>query len=295
MANTPVHVNIASDETEGVCVHIALPAAPVGTWPSREVPTEQGQRAGAGKHKITGTVFHRKRGIVLHGHDVGMGIPDEAPPYVGQASGYLPIIMLKSSRKVMFGASTVKAEGTPIGGATRAPGALPMLTCGEPVPLPSVVPTTNRSNTVLVGFSASDVQRGWEDIFEAVAIEAFCFVVSVLTLDALEFGGVDVAAGIFGVDPIKMGLGTASGIAKSAKRSADSGWTEPISFKVEVGGGVEGTGVEVKWTPKTSVVEIGAEKNMGTEKAAAGAKRDEQGKWTGTGAVPPDLFGGDGV
>lgn len=288
MGMTPIHVNIASDEILGASVHIALPAAPVGTFPSLEVTIPQGHPPGVAKHKITGTVFHRKRGIVLHGHDCGMGIPDEAPPVVGQLSGYLPIIMLKSSRKVMFAASTVKGEGTAIGGVTASD--LPMLTCGEPVPFPAVFSQTSTANTVLVGFSQSDIDRGWEDIAAAVAIEAVCFVVSIVTMNPLMFGASDVVAGVLGVDPLKTGLGAAVGLGTSIKRSAESGWTEPISLKVETGGGAEGAGVEAKWTPATNEGEVTAEYNLGPGKGAAGAKRDKDGNWKGTGAVPPDLF-----
>lgn len=282
---TPVHVNIASDLTEGFSTHICIPPMPSPTMPSREWPVEQGWAAGRAKHKIAGTVYHRRRGIVQHGHDCGAGIPDQAPPYV-DANAYLPIIMLKSSRKVMFGASTVKAEGTAVGGAHREPN-LPMLSCGEPLPLPFTYPVANHTNTVLVGFTQADIDRGWEDIVDAILIEVVCFLMSI----GNPIGGIgDFVAGVLGVDPMKSALGAAVGLRRSILRSAESGWTEPISIKVETGGGAVGGGAEVKWTPKSGEAEVSGEVGGFSEKRSAGAKRDADGNWTGTGAVPPDLF-----
>lgn len=291
MGMTPVHVNIASDESAGISSHLMMPPAGAGVAPSGEATVPHGHAPGAAKHKITGTVFHRKRGIVQHGHDCGAGIPDLAPPgHVGCINGYLPIILLKSSRKVMFGASSVKAEGTAVGGAHVSPD-LPMLSCGEPVPIPCTYPLANTSNTVLVGLSAADIDRGWEDITDAILIEAACVIISALNPAATAK---DAVAGIFdgvvGRDVSKTIMGSAVGLIRSIERSAESGWTEPISFKAETGGGATGGGVEVKWTPATGEVERAGEIGGFNEKRTAGFKRGSDGSWKGTGAVPPDLF-----
>jgi hypothetical protein len=284
---TPVHVNIGTDITEGRSTHMAWPPVPPGVWVSSEVPAKQQWAPGASKHKLTASVFHRKQPIALQGHDLGMGIPDEAPPILGTSNGYLVIIMAKSSRKIMFGASAVKAEGTAIGGAT-IPMDLPMLTCGDPLPLPTVFPQTNTSNTVLVGFSDQDLADGWTDIGDAVLIELVCFALDLLGLK--QFGPGDAIGGVGGVDRNKTLLGAAVGLARSIERSRRSGWKEPISVKVESGGGVNSAGGEVKWTPATGEVEIVVEEGGGPWKGSAGAKRDKDGNWKGTGAVPPDLF-----
>jgi hypothetical protein len=285
---TPVHVNIASDDTLGISVHMALPPAPVGTWPSVEVNAKHNNEPGKAKHKITTNVFHRGQGIVLHGHDCGMGIADEAPPIVGRLSGYLPIVQLKSSRKVMFAASTVKANGTPIGGV--ALDTLPMLTCGDPIPLPSVFSLTSGTNSVFVGFSDSDLERGWEDIVDAVSVELICFVVSIVTMDPKLFGAGDVVEGVLGHDPLKSTISAGVGLKRSIQRSAASGWEEPIVLKAETGGSAVGGSLGVGWTPATGETDITHEGNAGPFAWTAGAKHDGDGNWVGTGDIPADLF-----
>jgi hypothetical protein len=287
MGMTPVHVNIASDESEGTSVHLVLP--PAGAFPSssKEVRIIHAWTPGAGKHKITSTVLHKTQGIVQQGHDCGGLIPDLAPPYPypGCMNGNLPRMLMMSSRKVPFGASTVRAEGSAIGGAHTTPN-LPMLSCGEPVPIPYTYPITNTVNTVLVGLSARDITRGWEDITDAMIIEGICLALSPTKGLGLD----DLIGGAAGIDPNKTAISAGIGLIRSIDRSGESGWTEPISLKVESGGGVEGAGVEIKWTPATGEAEVAAEKNTGPHKQSAGAKRDKDGNWKGTGAVPPDLF-----
>lgn len=283
-----VHVNIASDRSKGTSFHIALPSAPPGTWPSREVPTPHDNALGKAKHKIAATVLHKNLGIVLHGHDCGMGIPDEAPPYIGKGSGYLPIVILKSSRKVMFAASTVRAEGTPIGGATRPRPILPMLSCGEPIPWRQTYPFTNTKNTVLVGFSADDIRRGREDIKDAILIEAALFVYGLVTLDPMAFGLGDVVGGVFGYDPVKSIASGIAGGARSIERSAESGWREPIVVRLDTGGGAVSGADEVQYDPQTGEWKLTKEATIGTEKGAVsttGGKEESP-----AGDTPPDLF-----
>ena len=291
MGMTPVHVNIASDESEGLSSHIMLPPAGSGVAPSDEAKVLHAHPPGAFKHKITDTVFHRKRGIIQHGHDCGACIPDAAPAGMpAWINGYLPVILLKSSRKVMFGASTVKAQGTAIGGAHTSPD-LPMLSCGDPLPIPLTYPLANHTNTVLVGFSQADIDRGWEDIEDAILIELACLLVSAgapVAKGAEAVGG--IVDGIFGRDINKTLLGAGVGLIRSIERSAESGWTEPISLKVETGGGAIGGGIEAKWTPATGEREVSAEIGGFSQKRSAGARRDKDGNWNGTGAIPPDLF-----
>lgn len=292
MGMTPVHVNIASDESEGTSIHLVLPPAGASLSPSKEVRIDHGWRPGASKHKITSTVSHRKRGIVQEGHDCGALIADLAPPWeIGYGNGNLPRMLMMSSRKVMFGASSVKAEGTAIGGAHTVPN-LPMLSCGEPLPIPHTHPLTNSGNTVLVGFSKKDIKRGWENIVDAITVELICLLVAAgqkpPETETEVVGG--IFDGTFGRDPVKSLVSAGVGLARSVERSAESGWTEPISLKVETGGGAAGVGVEGKWTPATGEAEVSGEIGSLSEKRTAGAKRGADGTWKGTGAVPPDLF-----
>jgi hypothetical protein len=292
MATTPVHVNIASDENEGRSVHLALPPAGSGPMISDEVRIPHSWRAGAGKHKITGTVFHRKRGVLQVGHDCGPFIADLAPPGpVGFINSNLPRMMPASSRKVMFGASTVRMEGAATG--CSLPDRLPMLTCGEPVSLPTVHPISNTSNTVLVGMTHEDEVRGWEDMGDAMTVDAICFVVTVATSRLSELLSAPDwldRLGWLGIDPVKSTGGLVVGLQRSIARSIASGGKEPIVVKLETGTAATG-GVEVKVTPATGQVEINGEAVAGPGKASGGTKRDPEKGWSSH-ELPPDLFDG---
>jgi hypothetical protein len=272
----PVHVNIESDLLEGWSVHFYSPTlVPHTPMYSDEVEVNQAWSPGAGKHKFTSNVFHKGQRIVLHGHDCGAGIPDLAPPAVGHTNAWLPFIRLKSSRKVMFGASTVLMNGTPTGCAED--GDFPMLTCGDIVSLPTVFPTTNTANTVLVGATAADKKRGWEDIYDAISVDAALFVAGLVCPPA---GAADFILGLLGFDGLKSVASAARGLERSIERSILSGGKEPISIKVESGSGAGGQGYEVKWTPATGDVEVVVE-------TVGGPLRDQR-SWKGN---PKDLFG----
>ena len=180
----------------------------------------------------------------------------------------------------MIGASTVNANATPIGAAES--GEFPMLTCGQPLSSPTVFPTTNMSNTVLVGLTEADVSEGWEDIADAVTVDAACFVLSF----GADLKGVLDALGLAGFDPVKSVLSSLVGTKRSIERSIASGGTRPVSFKIDGSGGGAGAGVEVKWTPASGDTEVTIEGGYFDKKISLG--RDKDGNWKGT--VPPDLF-----
>jgi hypothetical protein len=278
MVTFPVHVNIASDPNEGWSVHMTLPPIPPAVLPSLEVPVEQRWWPGAGKHKITSTVLHRGLGIVQHGHDCGPFILDEAPPVLGRVNGYLPIMAFNSSRKVMFGASTVRAEGVAIGGAER--GAYPMLTCGNPLSLPRTFPTKNKENTVIVGLTMTDILRGWEDIQATIAVDLFCYLMSI----ASPGGGI---LGLVGFDGTKTIASAMIGLKLSIERSAESGWREPISLKLETGAAAS-EALEIIYDPQTDDIEVVYDKAWGP--FGFGAKRDKDGDMSSQERLPPDPF-----
>src|SRR5262245_26197120 len=124
-----IHVNIASDRTNGFSVHYwsppGIPIA-VAALPSKEGDTAMltGQRV----NKLTTTVKHSQETIVLDGHDCGRMIYDITliPP-----NGMYYQIWPFSSRKIAFAASTVKMNGTATGCAdiTGFPPII-MTTCG---------------------------------------------------------------------------------------------------------------------------------------------------------------------
>jgi len=106
--------------------------------------------------------------MVLDGHDVGMLIPDLTIPLANQ---WYAVMWPFSSRKVMFSASTVKLDGTPAGCAGIVEG-FPMMTCGDPVALPSSFPITNCLNTVIVGLTFKDIMMGLLEISLSLVIDA---------------------------------------------------------------------------------------------------------------------------
>lgn len=285
MAMTPVHVNISVDINSGRSTHLAISPVPPGIYTSHEVPVIQAFPSGASKHKLTSNVFHKNHPLVLHQHDCGPGIADEAPPIVGIANAYLPALMAGSSRKVMFGASTVLGNATPLG-AAEVP-RFPMLTCGHPTVSPTVYPETNTGNTVLFGLTPQDVQEGWEDITDALLVDIMMTIATMAGFPAPE---VLDPLGFAGIDPLKNGLNTLVTFKRSVQRSIASGGTRPISFKPEVTGAGGGGGVELKWTPATGEVEVTAEGGKDDKKVSGGSKRGPDGEWRPTGdlaSLPP--------
>src|SRR5262249_30166406 len=66
------------------------------------------------------------------------------------------ISTLKSSRSTIFAAGTVRMDGSPVACTTTY---IPMLACGEPMPLPLVL-TANTPRSVYVGMNAADLISG---------------------------------------------------------------------------------------------------------------------------------------
>jgi hypothetical protein len=138
-------------------------------FPCLELPTAMMWAPGFAlqQNKLTKTVFHKSQFMALENHDCGYWIPHiwtlpfPAPPIALQ----LPLIIAFSKRKVMFSSSTVKAEDSQIAGTQiNSAVALPMLTCGSPVPLPNSYPMFNWMHNVSVNLTVGDVIAGYLSI-----------------------------------------------------------------------------------------------------------------------------------
>lgn len=162
-----IPVNTALDAVVGLSSHFA-PCPPIAN-PSLE-GSLQGQISGKllNRHAMAYTVVHRGRPVVQVGHDLGPFIPHLTAP-VYSNPWYLKIFPA-ASHKTVFPASTVKIEGKPAACATYWP-TLPMLSCGEPIPLPSSLPLTTGYNSALVGMTYADLLAGLVTIAATMAIE----------------------------------------------------------------------------------------------------------------------------
>ena len=141
MSNTPVPVSIAGDVTWGPCVH----TIPLPDGMEMDVAMDWFGGAKTSLHafaRTNGGVFHKGQWLVQEGHDCGPLIPHL--PHMN------PLNVLKSSRKAIFSASTVKVSGKP---AAACHGWFVMMVCGYPFSLPMGKNNTNASHSVLVGLT----------------------------------------------------------------------------------------------------------------------------------------------
>lgn len=181
-----VHVNLSTDMSIGLSFHKAAP-------PPVEVPAIEGacEHAWApgeseGKHRMARSVKHRCLRIVQEGHDCGPGITHVTIP----TDAMLPKTIADSERKMLFGASTVRAEGTPIACADLRV-SLPMTTCSSQGLLPTAFPITNLERTVVVGATARDVWRGWVTLAQDQVVERVTEKIAELIVEALGIPGLD--------------------------------------------------------------------------------------------------------
>jgi hypothetical protein len=169
-------VNVIWDVTLGGNTHqclVSVPGAPV-IAPSVEMVALQMWTAGyfCGQNKFTTTVLHNSFPIVIEGHDIGMLIPDVTIP---PANLLYPVIWPFSSRKVMVTCSTVKMNGKKTGMACIP--FIPMITCGQPMGLPSSNSLTSWLHKVHCGVTWGDLLLGYaKAIVQAVIDLAFYFL-----------------------------------------------------------------------------------------------------------------------
>ncbi len=189
-----VTVNISNDFSVGVLLHnvLAPPAVPVpAPMLSIEIIAFQFWPPGyaMNQNKLTTTVKHKGMSIVQDGHDCGALIPDITPPVMPNL--FYTIMWPFSSRKIVFGASTVKMNGQSTGCSQMLLIPLPMMTCGDPVSAPLALPAIlQKLNTVEVGMTWTDILAGLAGIAISMVIDLICHGVS--------SRGVRNAAGTFG-------------------------------------------------------------------------------------------------
>lgn len=221
----------------GASQHVAsflVPPSPVptppGPVPHIEIPTTAFWPPGnlVGQNKFSTTVRHQWKTIALEGHDCGIMIVHVSiPPF--PINLLLALIIPFSSRKMMFSASTVKINGTATGTSDLLSIPTPMMTCMEPISLPTSFPHTNAFNTVNVGMTWQDFVAGYAAIAISMAADA---------LTAGPGGGkmdwFDAIAGkFFGAGSLKeWGIKTAAGIATGLIKI---GLTGEGSFDIGVG------------------------------------------------------------
>jgi hypothetical protein len=147
-----------------VSVHAGFPTVEA-PWPAYSPPGEV-----LGKNKLTGKklkkVLHRRKGVVLQGHDVGpiLHAVITLPPPLALALSAATTAL--ASRKCMFGAAKIVLEQTaPIGSCTLTNWPpTPMLFCFDPVPMPLACAPTSHWNTIRFPMTGMDYLFGWAEI-----------------------------------------------------------------------------------------------------------------------------------
>lgn len=200
-------VTLENDVCAGVNTHFAfgppLPPGPPIPVLSLELPTNMKEFPGyqLGKNKLADNVTLNDKAIVLDGHDVGMNTADFTAPV--PANPLHAVIWLNASRKTLFSAAkvTMTQADVPVAGVSALT-AMPMLTCGDPLALPSMLCLSNFPHQCVVGFEPSDLVAGWMAAASAVVIDAIAFAIN---------GSPNVAPTTvweaFGGDVKKFGLG----------------------------------------------------------------------------------------
>jgi hypothetical protein len=175
MSFSKVHVCISTDVSAGALSHCVL-SPPFGPFPvptpmiSVEVPVPMYWPPGAVfQHELTSTVKHRGFAIALDGHNCGTLIPDVTTAFT--ANLFYAVSMPLSSREPAFAAGSVKMNGKPVACAQTWGVPLPLMTCGEPVSLPTAMVLTNGNNNLRVGMSWQDLLAGLGKIALGIALD----------------------------------------------------------------------------------------------------------------------------
>lgn len=119
---------------------------------------------------LSSSVVHKKMAIVQKDHDCGPMIPDITPTLV--ANAWYAKMWPKSSRKMAFAAATVRINGQPVAcSGIVGPVSLPMVTCSEPLKLPTAISITNATKTVTVGLLPADFAAGLAAIVATMLLD----------------------------------------------------------------------------------------------------------------------------
>lgn len=146
---------------------------PVPMGPYIEIPTPFFWPPGyaTGKHKLTNTVRHHGLSIALDGHDIGPAILHIPIPL---NDTLFPLHTLKSSRKAMFSAGEVKANGKAVACCTMIDWGIvptPMKACSK---IPDIVLGSGMSvllNSLIVGMHFVDLIAGYATIVVSLVID----------------------------------------------------------------------------------------------------------------------------
>lgn len=238
------------------------------------------------KAKFTKTVKHRNLTIMLEDHDLGPLLLHV--PLIPIPDNVLSVALhtIKSSRKTMFSAGEVQANGAPIGCVTLWP-PTPMLTCGNPVPAPYAISPTNFTNTVRVGLSGWDLAAGWV----AIAVEAIRTIIRSASpgsntshpiADALAGGQADLRDTF--VDSIFSGANARAAVRAIGRATDD--YHGPVQFSVKQGQGMLGEhSATVGWSDQGVQSSYGAEYLNGLAGGQIQAQRNDDGGRSLTGQV----------
>jgi hypothetical protein len=243
---------------------VVPPASPA--WPCVEPPVPVMWAPGFGlqQNKLTTTVYHKFQWMMLDGHDCGYMIPHVSIPATNLET---PLQIAFSSRKVMFSASKVKANGTPIGCSQVL--LFPMMTCMNPVSVPGSYPPMNLLNTVTVGMSWQDVVSGCIAIACSVATDVIILAYFPKSSPFAKLGGGIVGkllgAGSLPQFLVKTGFGIVAGAAKilltgegtiQVKVGSAYGQVQ-VSYSRKDGANVWGAGGQIAPVPgQTSTVSV---------------------------------------
>jgi hypothetical protein len=167
-----IPITIAPDVSMGAGMHNGFlpPVVPAPVpQPSIEMIATMMWTAGylLNKNKLTTKVEFNGWPIVQDGHDVGPLIPDITPML--PANLWYAMMWPFSSRKNAFCASKVLADGAPLAGHYR--NLMTMVTCGEPLSLPTAVCMTNELHNCDIGFELSDIAFGFIGIIAGIVVE----------------------------------------------------------------------------------------------------------------------------
>lgn len=175
------------------------------------VPTLWPPGFGMGQNQFTATVKHKGLPIASEGHDCGVLIPHipMAPPL----NVLLALIIPFSSRKMMFSASTVPADGKPIGTSDLLSIPTPMMTCGDPVSLPTSFPLPNAANTVNVGMTGADFALGAVSIAGSIIADVLSAKAGPKGPSSFSWGSAIFGKLVGGGDPAELLIKAAVGMA----------------------------------------------------------------------------------
>ena len=235
------------------------PQPPVPPFvPAFETPTPVmwGPGFALQQNKLSTTVTHKFQFIMLDGHDCGYMIPHVTIPANNLK---LMLIIPFSSRKALFAASTVRANGTGIGCAQLLPNPWPMNACASPTGIPCAYPVTNVANNVTAGMTPGDVLAG-------IVVFAISAIFDIVTYEPSSLGKL-LKDSLGFPDPKKIALGVVLGAAKIFITGEGS---------ISVGVGSSYAGGSVTYTHTLDGTDqIAFEGHLGTPAGSVSASRSE--------------------